>query len=225
MRTANFKSVSEYLPSTVKQAIGQPPVCELIKVTGKASIVLYLQFELIQLSQRISVGGNLNNAQIEFIAVQLVEFFPGESLADFKICFQRGAIGQYGEIFRMDGIVIRKWMEQYLEEKYTIVEEELKKSPDSMYRPGEVKTQDERHSEWLDKWQKEVGGVGNKVPGISDEEIKRNGQKEPPKKSAATAGWTYFKVGEHQIYAGSQEQAEEQYAIMVKNKMIKSEKV
>lgn len=224
MRTANFKSVSEYLPSTVKQAIGQPPVCELIKVTGKASIVLYLQFELIQLSQRISVGGNLNNAQIEFIAIQLVEFFPGESLADFKICFQRGAIGQYGEIFRMDGIVIRKWMEQYLEEKYTIVEEELRKEKETIWEPKQVKTADEKHREHLANWLDAVKGTGQKIPGMTDEEIKENGKEQPPRKSAHTAGWAYFTVEGYKIYAGSQEQAEEQYAIMVKNKMIKSEK-
>jgi hypothetical protein len=219
MRTANFKSVSEYLPSTVKQAIGQPPICDMIKVTGKASIVLYIQFELIQLSQLISVNGNLTNAQIEFIAVQLVDYFPGESIADFKICFQRGAIGQYGEIFRMDGIVIRKWMEQYLEEKYTIVEEELKKSPDSMYKQSEVKTHDERHSDWLDKWQKEVGGVGQKVPGISDQDTRKYGQ-EKPVRNTITSGYKYFPVGDVQVYAITEEHAKELYALMQKNKLI-----
>lgn len=220
----NYEGTSNQLPSTVRNAIGQPPVCDLEKIVGRGKLVAFVEFELVKLATLISVSGNMNNHQVEFIATQLIELFPGESLADFKICFQRGAIGQYGEIFRMDGIVIRKWMEQYLEEKYALVEEELKRSPDnSIYQPADVKTHDERHSEWLAKWLKKVGGVGNKIPAMTDEEIKDNGKKEPPKKSAHTAGWAYFKVGEHQIYAGSQEQAEEQYSIMVKNKMIKPE--
>ncbi len=208
------------MPSTVKQAIGQPPICDLVKVTGKASIVLYIQFELIQLSQLISVSGNLTNSQIEFIAVQLVDYFPGESIADFKICFQRGAIGQYGEIFRMDGIVIRKWMEQYLDEKYTIVEEELKKSPDSsMYKPQEVKTHDEKHSEHLANWLKVVGGTGHKVPGMTDEDTRRYGQ-EKPVRETITSGYKYFDVRGVQIYAITQEHAEELATIMLKNKLL-----
>lgn len=219
MAAGDYATAARLMPSKISEAIKQPSLSDLLKIVGKGKIVIFLKLELAKLSDRISVGNNLNGAQLEFISTQLVDYFPGESLADFKICFERGCMGQYGEIYRMDGIVIRKWMEQYLDEKYTIVEEELKKSPESMYRPEEVKTQDERHTDWLNKWQSAIGGVGNKVPGMSDEEIKRNGQKEPPKKSAATSGYAYFKVGEHQIYAGSQEQAEEQYKIMVKNRM------
>ncbi len=137
MIAGSFQETSRLLPSTVKNAIGQPPLCDLIKVTGKGPIVRFIEFELIKLSKLVSVGGNLNSAQVEFIATQMVEFFPNESLADFKICFERGCMGQYGEVFRMDGIVLRKWMEQYLDEKYTIVEENLVKEKDNLYAPSE----------------------------------------------------------------------------------------
>lgn len=216
----NYEGTSNLLPTTVKNAIGQPPICDMEKVIGRGKLVAFIEFELVRLSTLISVGGNLNNAQVQFIATQLIELFPGESLADFKICFQRGAIGQYGEIFRMDGIVIRKWMEQYLEEKYTIVEEELKKSPDSMYKPQEVKTHDERHSEHIAAWLKAVGDTGHKVPGMTDDEIEKNGKKDPPKRSAYTAGYTYFKVMDVEIFASTQEHAEELHALMVKNKTL-----
>lgn len=222
MVAGDYAAAAKLLPTKISQAINEPPISDLMKITGKGKVVIFIKLELAKLADRVSVGNNLNSTQVEFIATQLVDYFPNESLADFKICFERGSMGQYGEIFRMDGIVVRKWMEQYLEEKYTIVEEELKKTPDNMYRPGEVKTQDERHIEWLAKWQKEVGGIGNKIPGMTDEEIKANGKQQPPKKSAHTAGWAYFTVEGYKIYAGSQEQAEEQYAIMVKNKMIKT---
>lgn len=214
-----YDETSQLLPTTVKNAIGQPPICDMEKVTGRGKLVAFIEFELVKLSKLVSVGGNLNNAQVQFIATQLIELFPGESLADFKICFERGCMGQYGEIFRMDGIVIRKWMEQYLEEKYTIIEEELKKSPDSMYKPSDVKNHDERHSDWLDKWQKEVGGVGQKVPGMSDQDTRKYGQ-EKPVRSTITSGYKYFPVGDVQIYAITEEHAKELHALMIKNKLL-----
>lgn len=217
----DYTEVARLLPSKISLAIKEPPICDVVKVVPKGRLVIFLQAELVNLTERISVGNSINAAQLEFISTQLIDFFPGESLADFKICFERGCMGQYGEIFRMDGIVIRKWMEQYLEEKYTIVEEELKKSPEgSMYKPSEVKSHDERHSDWLDKWQKEVGGIGHKVPGMTDEEIKHNGKKDPPKRSAYTAGYTYFKVLDVEIFASTQEHAEELHALMIKNKTL-----
>jgi hypothetical protein len=219
----DYTEVARLLPSKISLAIKEPPICDVVKVVPKGRLVIFLQAELMKLTERISVGNTINAAQLEFISTQLIEYFPGESLADFKICFERGCMGQYGEIFRMDGIVIRKWMEQYLEEKYTIVEEELKKSPDSsMYKPAEVKTHDERHSEHLANWLKAVGDTGYKVPGMTDEEIKKNGKEEPPKRSAHTAGYTYFKVGDVEVFASTQEHAEELHALMIKNKLIRS---
>lgn len=220
MAAGKYTEVARLLPSKINLAIKEPPICDVIRVVGKGRLVIFLQSELIKLSERISVGNTINGAQLEFISTQLIDFFPGESLADFKICFERGCMGQYGEIFRMDGIVIRKWMEQYLEEKYTIVEEELKKSPDSMYKPQEVKTHDERHSEHLAAWLKAVGDTGYKVPGMTDDEIEKNGKKDPPKRSAYTAGYTYFKVGDVEVFASTQEHAEELHALMVKNKTL-----
>src|SRR5687768_10746280 len=105
----NLAGVANILPSTLKNALGQPPICDLERVVGRTQIVRYIEFELVKMSSLISVGGNLNDAQVQFIATQMVEMFPNESLADFKLCFQRGCIGQYGEIYRMDGIVLRQW--------------------------------------------------------------------------------------------------------------------
>lgn len=98
----------------------------------------------------MSVGGNLNDAQVQFIADKLIELYPTESIADFKICFQRGAIGSYGAIQRMDGITIRDWMAKYLEEKYLIMEDMLMQEKDSLYKVPELTEQEREYVSRLD---------------------------------------------------------------------------
>jgi len=159
----------------------------------------------------ITVSGNLNDGQVQFIATQLVEMFPGESLADFKICFERGCIGQYGEIFRMDGIVLRKWMEQYLDEKYQLIEQELYKQPENIYETHETGP----GYEAFKKWAKELTEKKTVRP-MWEKDIRKEGMENPMRKEAATRGYAYFQVKNLQIYASSQEHAEELVAKLIK---------
>lgn len=213
------------MPSKISEAIKQPPICDIVKVVGKGKIVLYVKLELVKVAERINVNNNITPAQMEFISTQMVEFFPNESLADFKICFERGCMGQYGTIYWMDGIVIRQWMEKYLEEKYQVVEEDLKKEKDNLYQPVEkTKGYDpDQHQKWLDKL-KEGCNPGIKVPGVSDEEIIINGQSKPPKRKGLTSGWKYFDVRGVQIYAVTQEHAEELAEKMIKQGILEEDK-
>ena len=212
LKAGNFKGTSELLPTTVKNAVGQPPICEVEKVTGRGPIVRFVEFELIRLTQLVSVGGNLNNAQVEFISTQLVEMFPNESLADFKLCFERGCIGQYGEIYRMDGIVLRGWMEKYLDEKYQVVEAETKAEQ------NELNTEADYSGPGYEKfkqWAKELHDGVKKVPGIADRDVRKFGQ-EKPVRSTITSGYKYFDVRGVKIYAITQEHAEELAERMLK---------
>jgi hypothetical protein len=140
-----------------------------------------IQFELIKLAELMSVGGNLNTAQVNFISEQLIEMYPTESIADFKICFQRGAMGKYGDIQRMDGLTIGEWMKQYLKEKYEILEDQLMKEKEEYYKPVVPENLDR---DWLTEWQKAIDesqGFKPMAP-LSEEEIKAEGQAEPKKK-------------------------------------------
>ncbi len=115
------------MPSKIEQVFDEPKVFELVKVLGNQSVRGQIEYELITLASLMSVGGNLNGAQVPFIASQLIELYPMESIADFKICFQRGCIGLYGDIQRMDGITVNSWMVKYLEEKYEVLEKRIEK--------------------------------------------------------------------------------------------------
>lgn len=218
-----YKEVANLLPKTIQGAVNEPPISEVMKVVGKGKIVVFLKAELVLLSSRISVSGNITSEQLEFISTQLVEFFPNESLADFKLCFERGCMGQYGEIFRMDGIVLRKWMEQYLDEKYHVVETNLMNERDTLYRKPEPKkeeeqNQDEKAKDWLRIWREEVDKVaGVKVQSMTRDDVLKWGQSEPPKKESVTSGYKYFQVKNVQVLALTQEHAEELVQKMIKS--------
>jgi len=197
------------LPTSVSKATNQPPICDIIKIVGRGKVVIFVKIELVKLSERISVSNNLTVAQMEFVATQLVEMFPNESLADFKLCFERGCIGQYGEIYRMDGIVLRKWMEQYLDEKYQVIESELMKMKDDEYRKHTPAPGRDWHQVWLDSI-----GEGNKVPSLDQKYINKYGQENPVRESK-TAGYKYFQVHNVRVYASTQEHAEQLVKLMI----------
>lgn len=138
-----------------------------------------IEFELIKLSTRVSVGGNLTKAQVPFIAERLIQDYLGESLADFKLCFERGAMGYYGEMQRLDGVTIGGWFKKYLDEKYEVAERELVKAKESHYTPPS-----ELPSELIDNWLKSLKASNKKeIRPITDEDIKREGKQDYKRKA------------------------------------------
>lgn len=110
----------------------------------------------------------------------------------------------------MDGIVIRKWMEQYLDEKYTLVEENLVKEKDNMYgAPDQPQETGKGYAEFQ-AWAKELQRQTSVRP-ILEGDVNREGQEQPASKQSATRGYAYFTVndGKNQILASSQEHANE----------------
>lgn len=213
LAAGNYSAVREAMPKRIQDVVGQPPICDVEKVVGRGKIVIFIKAELIQLSSRISVSGNITPEQMEFIATQLVEMFPNESLADFKLCFERGCMGQYGEIFRMDGIVLRGWLEKYLDEKYQLVEAAVKAEQKTVDRDADYTGPG---YEKFKAWAKELQEGIKKVPKIEDKDVRKFG-KEKPHRESVTAGYKYFDVRGVQIYAITQEHAEQLAAMMIKD--------
>ena len=176
-----FDVASAILPTKIELAIEEPKIREMIKAIGQTPVKQMIQFELIKLAELMSVGGNLNPAQVNFIAEQLIELYPTESIADFKICFRRGAMGSYGQIQRMDGLTIGEWMKEYLKEKYEVLENAMMKERDEYYKVIIPENSDrDWHKEWLEAVNKNDGF--KTVPKLTEDEIKVEGQAKPKEK-------------------------------------------
>src|SRR5688572_20387869 len=147
LATSNFKEAARLMPSRIENVVDEPKVKEMVRALGERSVQAYIEFELINLADRINVSGNFTPAQVEFVASQLLRLYPDESLADFKICFERGAAGAYGKIFKLAGIEIGQWMAQYLDQKYQVLENQLREEKDT-YKNVSVRTS----SDWLQLW-------------------------------------------------------------------------
>src|SRR5690606_14093924 len=118
LQVNRLDETSRLMPATIQAALEFPLVRDVESQVGREQLRRYIEFELIKLSQLVSVGGNLNDAQVQFISEQLINRYPNESIADFKLCFERGITFRYGRIYRLDPTVIFEWMGCYLEEKY-----------------------------------------------------------------------------------------------------------
>lgn len=172
------------MPTKIEKVFDQPKVFEAVLAIGEGAVLNQIEYELELLADLMSVGGNLNTAQITFIAKNLVELYPSESIADFKICFNRGAIGAYGQIQRMDGITLREWMEKYLEEKYKVMEDILMREKENIYKPAQLNEDERKHlidvDALLNEYKETLKRFEPKaIRPMSEEEIKAEGQDDP----------------------------------------------
>jgi hypothetical protein len=135
LQAKRFDQASRLMPSTIQMAVqlGVPMIS--VQVASK-QVVPFIEYELIRLMAMVNVDQRLNiqKHQIPVIAQELYETFKTESIEDIAVCFKRGAMGTYGEIYRLDGAVIAGWMRAYLEEKYSVIESNLNSEKLSMYQ-------------------------------------------------------------------------------------------
>ena len=186
---AALDKFSNKLPSRIEDALDFPTVKEVIASAGEIPVRAYVEYEIITLAGRVKVGGNISNGLDEFIAQELIKAYPNETLADFKLCFQRAAVGQYNiagekDIFRLDGIVIRRWMEKYLEEKYQVIENKLNEEKEDFKKQFTItendvaKLKDDLHRKRLREWKEAVekSGDSKKIRPLTDDEMRKEGQ-------------------------------------------------
>lgn len=217
-----FRAASNAMPSKIEGTFDEPKVREVIMAIGEDAVLLQVRFELIHLAALMSVGGNLNDAQAKFIAKQLCDMYPNETLADFKLCFQRGAIGLYGDIQRMDGITIGGWMKAYLDEKYQVLEDMLMKEKDKPYDYTLTSAEKVAHApikngmpappevaqKYIDEMKEKLSNRVKEIP-LTEDEIKVEGDIDNiPRRKGTSYMSSWYTVRGIKVQANSQEHAE-----------------
>jgi hypothetical protein len=147
----DFKQTSDSLPVRIEGTFDVPKIWEMVQATSEDSVKAFIEFELVKLAERVNVSGNLTDGQIQSIANHIVISFPNETIADFKICFERATNGVYGKIFKLDGIEVGLWIKAYLDEKYDVLEKQWNKERDQ-YKNETFRTS----SEWLQLWKEAI---------------------------------------------------------------------
>jgi hypothetical protein len=162
-------------PRTVAEAVDRGvPLVMVEKITGQSSILYAIEMELAKVMKLVNIDNRLNiqPGQTETIAQAVFDYFKTESLEDFKLAFAKGAAGFYGEIYRLDGAVITRWIQLYLDEKYTFIEEKFQREKKSDFADvdyaayiqrmsKERDTQNEKRQEEINRRKREAESVMN----------------------------------------------------------------
>jgi hypothetical protein len=125
MAQGKLPEATKLLPRTFREVYNHPKISEQVTAIGEVAVKAMIEFQLARLASLMTTGGNLNDTLTDFISSQLMEMYPYESIADIRLCLERGAMGRYGEIQRMDGVTIGTWMGMYLDEKYNELESKI----------------------------------------------------------------------------------------------------
>lgn len=160
----------------------------------KEKIEIFLALEISKVKAAVNIDSRLSfyDDQIPAIASQLVEMYPVETLEDFILCFKLGTTGYYGPIYRLDAAVLHEWFRKYLDNKYSYVEAAAQEEKVTIDKSNDVNYErfKERAAEFVEP----------KKNNASENEYQRRRLENPYK---------YFKVKNLQIYATSQQHAEE----------------
>lgn len=119
----DFAQVNSLAPRTVKEAIAKGQPIEMVsRVAGIEIVYAQVEFDLIKALSLLNLNLNVKEQQYPFIVRELVDMFSNESIEDFQLCFKKGITGAYGTIYNVDLSVLARWMGEYLDEKYQVIE-------------------------------------------------------------------------------------------------------
>lgn len=116
---------------------GMPSLASMYKEFGEVKVIAYIKLWIADLAEFLNVGQNMTKTQIEATAKMIYSEFHYLNIADINLIFKRGKMGDYGQIFRLDGQIILNWFREYNNERCLAAVDENSNSglPDKEYDP------------------------------------------------------------------------------------------
>lgn len=177
------------LKASISEAMQSPPVRQLINCGADVKgIEQVLAVMVLKYAKMLHIGGTIGTDEPLTIAKMLIQEYPLNSLDDFNVMFMRGVMGRYGKVMGFDISVIFGWalmfQDEWASEREKLmdkpVEPEPAEKPEVPQKKIDVDKLLAEHLETL----RDTKMKG--VPKLTPQEIKQEGQSEPPRKKAAT---------------------------------------
>lgn len=125
----------------------------------KLKAILFILIQ--QVIDFFSVGRTMSVSQINTTIELLLETYSIYKIDDFKLCFKKAMLGEYGVTYdRIDGVIIFSWFDRYIIERNDAFEKQrvkekiefsginIESSPKDVPMP-------EWFKEWLEQWKKD----------------------------------------------------------------------
>jgi hypothetical protein len=181
---SNHAAVIKSLATNITDAMNKIPIKTLINTgTELQKLEQVLAVLILKYSTMLNMHTNLQSGQPLEIAKWIVEEFPYQSLDDFNVILMNGFKGRYGNFTRFDVSILLQWTEKYIDDYYTRVEQEVKSTRENesdkpLLTPEQSANVDKLLTDYLQQL-----APTHKVPPITTQEIKSEGQEQPKKKS------------------------------------------
>jgi len=199
------------------------PISILKQSVEFKAIKATLDLHLTAFVKSLNLKWTLSDSQISPIVEDLLYKYPNESLEDFMIVLRKARMGEFKDqdgnatIYRLDGAVIFGWMDKYLEQKYEVLERNLMSEKDQVHNSF-VKAEKDYLQLWKDsiaytEEEERKSGIKNrttpktdmlrrKLVGMTDEQIKEEGQAKPKHNDYPSTPFEYGKMIDLKVQYG-----------------------
>lgn len=127
LRVKAFNEVKSLMKGTVADCLDHPPMSVLLlqNHAERSDLQAFIEAEIIRTNAQMNVAHPMNTPQVIFTAETLIDQFTTETLADVTLVLQRLAMGYYGNTYhKLDCATIVDAMRAHLEEKAYLRERE-----------------------------------------------------------------------------------------------------
>lgn len=102
-----------------------PTIGTVKKVYGDDFAQAYIETWIVNISEFVNIGKNMNENQIYETAQMILDSYPYFTLADINLVFKKAKKGDFGQIYdRLDGQIIFSWFTKYNQLRCSEAEEQ-----------------------------------------------------------------------------------------------------